>query len=42
MDGDDLRGSIFMDDLLTCDASVAVSEASDVEGELCFRGDSEQ
>lgn len=40
MDGEDL--SCCMDDLLTaCDASVAVSEASAADGELCFGEDSE-
>lgn len=40
MDGEDR--SCCMDDLPTaCDASVAVSEASDAEGELCFGVDSE-
>lgn len=40
MDGEDL--SCGTDDLLAaCNASVTVSEASDAEGELCFRGDSE-
>lgn len=40
MDGEVL--SCFTDDLLTtCDASVAVSEASVAEAELCFGEDSE-
>lgn len=40
MDGEDR--SCGADDLLpACDASVAVSEASDAEGEFCFGGDSE-
>lgn len=38
MDGDDR--SCFMGDLfMACDASVAVSEASVEEGELCFGGE---